>query len=192
VCSSYGHVNQPARLRSYPSNLEDSTECSIWEAIRATSAAPLFFDPITFGKPPKTYVDGALHNNNPVRVLLDEAKSVWCPPSDRDIGCIISIGTGTPPLSPLGEGAIEIVQSLAKMATDTERTAREFKNEIYHLPLAERPAYFRFNVQRGLSDIGLEEWEHFNALTEATSAYLDDLREEIDRCVTALLPTPGM
>jgi hypothetical protein len=91
-------------------------------------------------------VDGALHNNNPVRVLLDEVKSVWGPASGRCIGCIVSIGTGTPPLSPLGEGAIEIVRSLAKMVTDTERTAREFKNEIYHLPLAERPAYFRFNV----------------------------------------------
>ena len=35
------------------------------------------------------FIDGAVRYNNPIRVLYDEAKSVWpgCP-----IACIISIG----------------------------------------------------------------------------------------------------
>jgi hypothetical protein len=140
-----------------------------------------------------TYVDGGLHNNNPVRILYDEARSVWDVPSGQSFTCVaISIGTGSPPLSTVGKRADELLRSMVKIATDTENAARDFANEIYHTPEGSRPAYFRFNVQRGLEGIGLEEWKHFEKLTEATKIYLDGLRENVDCCVNALLSVTGM
>ncbi|KAI9776691.1 MAG: hypothetical protein M1839_009418 [Geoglossum umbratile] len=188
VCAGTSNINAPVRLRSYPSSWDGSTSCTVWQAARATSAAPLFFDPITFGNPPMDYVDGALHYNNPVSVLWDEAKSVW---GSRPISCIVSIGTGKPAVGPVGKRGHTILKSLVKMATDTEATARDFKNSIYQIPEADRPKYYRFNVERGLEDIALEEWKHFRRLTEATSAYLSEQRQEIDACVGVLFPVVG-
>lgn len=81
---------------------------------------------------------------------------------------------------------------MVKIATDTENTTRDFANEISNTPEGSRPAYFRFNVQRGLEGIGLEEWEHFEKLTEATNIYLDNFRERVDCCVGALLSVTGI
>ena len=140
-----------------------------------------------------TYVDGGLHNNNPVRILCDEARSVWDVPGGQSFSYVaVSIGTGCPPLSAVGKRADELLRSMVKMATDTENTARGFANDIYNIPEGSRPAYFRFNVQRGLEGIALEEWEHFGKLAEATNSYLDDLRENVDCCVSALLSVTGM
>jgi predicted acylesterase/phospholipase RssA len=89
VCAGVADVNSAVRLRSYSSRWEQSKGCTVWEAARATSAAPLYFDPISFGVPPMKYIDGALRYNNPVRVLYDETKSEW---PGRPIACVVSIG----------------------------------------------------------------------------------------------------
>jgi hypothetical protein len=148
----------------------------------------LFFDPIIFGSPPMEYVDGALHYNNPVSVLWDETKSIW---SNRPIGCIVSIGTGKPAIGGVGKRGHDILRALVDMATDTEKTAREFKTRISQMPEADRPQYYRFNVGRGLEGIALEEWTQFTMLTEATHLYLSEQREEIDACADALFSAVG-
>ncbi|KMP02317.1 hypothetical protein CIRG_10140 [Coccidioides immitis RMSCC 2394] len=89
-------------LRSYPSKWEPNTGCTIWQAARATSAAPLYFNGIKFGVPPITYVDGGLHNNNPVRILYEEAMGLINASSGQTIGCIVNTGNGLPPLRDLG------------------------------------------------------------------------------------------
>jgi hypothetical protein len=57
-----------------------------------------------------------------------------------------------------------------------------FANEIANLPSSERPHYYRFNVDQGLEDIGLEEWRESQKLTEATEAYLRGHRGDIESC----------
>jgi hypothetical protein len=130
------------------------------------------------------YVDGALHYNNPVSILWDETKSIW---SNRPIGCVVSIGTGKPPIAGLGKRGYDILSALVKMATDTEKAARDFKNQISHMAETDQPKYYRFNVGSGLEDIALEEWTQFPKLTEATHFYLSEQRDEIDACAGALL-----
>jgi patatin-like phospholipase/acyl hydrolase len=59
--------NAAVHLRSYESGVVVPTEYknwSIWEAARATSAAPTYFD--RFYKNDKIFVDGGLGFNNPV------------------------------------------------------------------------------------------------------------------------------
>ena len=192
VCVTSKNTGKAARLRSYRSSWEPGTGCTIWEAARATSAAPLFFPPIELGSPPRDYVDGGLNYNNPVRVLWDEAKRVWDNPS-RKLKCLISIGTGVCAISPTGNSGKEIINHLAAIAVDTQNTADEFLEESKHLEArGEGFTYIRLDVEQGLQDIGLEEWKQFKPLTEATDYYLSTRIDDVNRCVDALLGVDGM
>jgi predicted acylesterase/phospholipase RssA len=80
----------PKLFRSYG---KEKDKCSIWQAARATSAAPTYFPPIFIHKPPPGcwYIDGGLKRNNPSEVALEEARDRWNT-SRRFL--IVSIGTG--------------------------------------------------------------------------------------------------
>ena len=83
------NANIPVRFRTYQSD-EPHSNCKIWEAARATSAAPTFFKRIEIGRN-QPFIDGGLGRNNPSQVVLDEAKAIF---GARQIGCLVSIGTG--------------------------------------------------------------------------------------------------
>jgi len=61
-----------------------------WEAARATSAAPTYFDSFIFKD--KKFVDGGLVANNPSIIAYDEAVLIW---GNRPVECILSLGTGS-------------------------------------------------------------------------------------------------
>lgn len=129
----------------------------------------LFFDPITFGVPPKTNGGGALHYNNPIRVFLDESKRIWNYETERKAGIIVRVSTGRPKLRGFGDGLYRIVYSVEAIITDTQETEEMFANEIADLPLSERPHYCRFNVDQELEDIGFAEWKE-SALGDSLGA----------------------
>jgi predicted acylesterase/phospholipase RssA len=82
--------NGPEKLfRSYRF---DKDRCPIWQAARATSAAPSYFPPawVEVPVPGGWFIDGGLKSNNPSAVGLKEAKRVW---KARQV-LIVSIGTG--------------------------------------------------------------------------------------------------
>ena len=60
VCATRAENSAPAVLRSYESSRNDPFYdiCQIWEAVRATSAASTFFEPIQIGPNDETFVDG--------------------------------------------------------------------------------------------------------------------------------------
>jgi predicted acylesterase/phospholipase RssA len=84
----------PTIFRSYHGEGVSKSKCAIWEAARATSAAPSFFKPMTIKNPPPPvrYVDGGLGYNNPSKLALIEAGRIW---AGKDV-CLVSIGTGHP------------------------------------------------------------------------------------------------
>jgi len=84
----------PTIFRSYHGEGASKSKCAIWEAARATSAAPSFFKPMTIRNPPPlvTYIDGGLGYNNPAKLALIEAGRIW---AGKDV-CLVSIGTGHP------------------------------------------------------------------------------------------------
>jgi predicted acylesterase/phospholipase RssA len=83
----------PILFRSYSTEENNANECTIWQAARATSAAPSFFDPIhiEIPAPGGWYVDGGFRHNNPSQLALEEARRIW--PRVKRF-CIVSIGTG--------------------------------------------------------------------------------------------------
>jgi len=174
VCATSAENRDIVHLTSYrsprhPSDLLDVAK--IWEAGRATSAASTFFDPIKIGPYGEEFVDGAAGSNNPVRELWTEAMDMWPVRAlEGNIKCLVSIGTGQPSLNPFGDTLLDIAKTLTEIATDTERTAEVFLRE--HQDLARRKCYFRFNVEKGLEDIGLEDSKQRNVIAAATRRYI--------------------
>jgi hypothetical protein len=90
-----GIVNgPPAVFRSYRVRGYGASTCAMWEAARATTAAPTFFKAMEIGPSPAiAYVDGGLGYNNPSQLAREEAKRLW---PTRNSCCLVSIGTGHP------------------------------------------------------------------------------------------------
>lgn len=180
VCANIKSQNQPVLIRSYAANHAvrnlSLAKCRIWEAARATSAAATFFSPMQIGE--HEYVDGATGMNNPVEMVLDEAKKIWTD-APRKIQCIVSIGTGVPTNIDFGDNALEISKTLVALSTETEKTEKRFYLNQTDLGVGGR--YFRFNVSQGLKEIGLDEYEKTADITAVTEEYLEDplVREKV-------------
>lgn len=69
--------------------MEEAFSGTIWQAGRATSAAPTLFDRLNYSD--KSYTDGGTIANNPTKEAIYEATSLW---PERDIALIFGIGTG--------------------------------------------------------------------------------------------------
>ncbi|KAA6408365.1 MAG: hypothetical protein FRX48_08107 [Lasallia pustulata] len=164
----------PARLRSYEATrLGVGDRPTISGAALATFAATTFFDPVTIGT--RTYADGAFGANNPVEEVLAEAKDIWSPKKDNVgelVKCFVSIGTGVPGMTPIASGAWKLMsQTLVEISTETEKTAENFRRR--HGEMFKEKRVFRFNVQKGLEQIGLEEYEKQGIIETATDLYME-------------------
>ena len=174
MCATSKQTGETVCLTSYKSprggnDLLNSVK--IWEACRATSAASSFFDPIAIGPYGEEFVDGATGANNPVWEVWNQAQLMWGPePVESRIKCLVSIGTGVPSLKPFRDDVFHIGKSLLAIATETEQTAERFRRHKSHLDDSGR--YYRFNVDRGLEEIGLEESKKRKEIAAATRRYV--------------------
>ena len=73
---------------------EPELEMRVWEAAAATSAAPTYFKPFVNSMTRRTYLDGALQNNNPARLANRERRLIWPENADADPDILLSLGTG--------------------------------------------------------------------------------------------------
>jgi predicted acylesterase/phospholipase RssA len=159
----------------------------IWEACRATSAATSFFDPIAMGRFGEEFVDGAIGANNPVQELWHQAQLVWGPELlESKIKCLVSIGTGVPSLKPFKDDMLHLGKTLVAIATETEVTAEKFRRERPLLDSTGR--YYRFNVVRGLEDIGLEEAKKAKEIAAATRRYISsqEVHKQMQACAGSI------
>ncbi|ROT37152.1 FabD/lysophospholipase-like protein [Sodiomyces alkalinus F11] len=180
VCATSKNAGSTVCLKSYRSHGTDDLESTtIWQACRATSAATSFFEPIAFGPYDEVFVEGALGANNPIYELWDQARGVWgaTEPGENPeaqlqskLTSLVSIGTGVPPLNRVGDSLKGIFATLQKLGTETEKTAENFRRDKSSLHKQGR--YYRFNVNQGLQDIGLEESKKKAEIAEATRKYI--------------------
>ena len=276
VVTTFGRIAD-GPLKLFKSYGFDKDQTPIWQAARATSAAPAFFAPARVDIPPPAgwYVDGGVRANNPSWEAVVEAKKHW-----RTRKCfIVSIGTGVQkpvdfigkkktqgtsktaiatlesghPESEPGQNAepndeiqrpdselrskslfgglkqgfkkasskiggtiksastnlqpvmdkvaqltripggikvaTHIVNALVNLSTSSESThVRVYKEANSHDESAQFP-YFRFNVLRGIDEIGLEEWKMGEAMADFTRSYLElpDIKKELGKCAEGLL-----
>ncbi|KAH0556588.1 hypothetical protein GP486_005565 [Trichoglossum hirsutum] len=166
-------------------------KCTIWEAARATSAAPIFFKSITLNDSGATFVDGGIRANNPIEYVMNEAHSLW---PDRLLGCIVSIGAGwtnTKPLATKSPRLHQVLETLSKIASDANTKAREFGQTQFGTQLKQSQKYFRFHVEQGIDGIDLTEWEKMPWMDAVTQPYLVDKSLEIVACGKSLAYPTG-
>ncbi|KAI4139929.1 MAG: hypothetical protein L6R39_006038 [Caloplaca ligustica] len=186
VCATSKQTSATVCLTSYKSPRGSSdllNSVTIWEACRATSAASSFFDPIAIGRYGEEFVDGATGANNPVWQVWDQAQLIWGPESiEGKIKCLVSIGTGIPSLKPFKDDVFSIGTTLLAIAKETERTAETFRRDKTCLDNTSR--YYRFNVTRGLEDVGLEESKKKKEIAAVTRAYVtsQDVFKQMQAC----------
>jgi predicted acylesterase/phospholipase RssA len=276
VVATFGRIAD-GPLKLFKSYGFDKDQTPIWQAARATSAAPAFFPPARVNIPPPAgwYVDGGVRANNPSWEAVVEAKDHWktkkcfivsigtglqkpvdfvgkrrtqgtsktaiatnesehpeseptqtaepndelhCPDSEphsksllgglkqgfRKVsskfgGTIKSASTNLQPvmdkaaqLTRIPGGikvATHIVNALVNLSTSSESTHLRVYREANSQDESAQFPYFRFNVLRGIDEIGLEEWKMAEAMADLTRSYLEspDIKKELEKCAEGLL-----
>jgi patatin-like phospholipase/acyl hydrolase len=142
-------ADTPFIMRTYDTRTTSASKATIWEAGRATSAAPAFIDPVLIEGcsllgliliEGHSYRDGGIVGWNSLATqAIVEAYKIW---PDRQIGCLLSIGTGI------------------------EKTIQSDR-------IKDEENYFRFDISQGMSEIGLKEWEKMSDVIDLTQAYME-------------------
>ncbi|KAF1963564.1 FabD/lysophospholipase-like protein [Byssothecium circinans] len=176
-------------LRSYDSRKETSIEpnATIWQAGRATCATALAFKPIQIGQ--SVFLDEGAGKYNPAPMVLDEAVVNEWP--GREVGVFISIGTGKRPegtnsqqhlwwegfvSSGVGDFA-EARRRLISKIEDCEKTHLAMKDHLGKRQVNPEN-YYRLNVDVGVGEFGMNEWNRLSEISTNTRMYLSDSKNQ--------------
>ncbi|KAF3316009.1 hypothetical protein TWF173_002789 [Orbilia oligospora] len=158
----------------------------IWEAVRATSAAPTFFKPMNING--VEYSDGGLGYNNPAMLTYLEVVQTYG--KGFPIKCFISVGTGASANikirdnEGLGTYTIDLLNFLKDLATNTRRAHHEVKELLQF-----SNNYFRFEVGNDLgSRVGMDRHDLLGVIQSDTEEYLNsrDGRDSLRRAAGAM------
>ncbi|OTB15007.1 hypothetical protein K445DRAFT_12287 [Daldinia sp. EC12] len=155
--------------------------CAIWEVVRATSAASTFFKPIRCGRDHIEFIDAAFGYNNPCEVLIEEAQKQF--PKTGQLR-VLSIGTGLGATVTIKDSRVSILKALKSISTTSKKVADRL-DEKY----GTTGQYYRFNVDRGLEDVTLADWEKASKISAHTHNYLLEKQRDIIRCAKAYSST---
>ncbi|CAE6429115.1 unnamed protein product [Rhizoctonia solani] len=187
----------PTAFRSYPF-ATTPTKCTIWEALRASTAHPQMFKSIQVDvegtRLRNMFTHGGLGCANPTPRLLEEAKQVY---PDRGVASITSIGTGHPRTIQIAAGGnrtswrlgdsmtVKVMQAAHEMAEGSEQVAEEMVRRFTEVG----SVYYRLNVQQGAQGVDASEWERLDEIAAHTRAYLNqaEVRRKIDKLAEATL-----
>ena len=188
ACSITQETKEIVRLRNYTVPGKPDIPATICQAARSTSAATSFFDPVSIGA--RRFADGALGANNPVDEVEGEASDIWCPETGDLkplVKCFISIGTGNPGKKAMEGNLLKFLsKTLPELTTETEQT--EKKSIAKWRQHYDSKQYFRFNVDQGLQDVGLAEYQEQGLIEAATEGYLNHqvVRFQVRDCIQNL------
>lgn len=152
----------------------------MWQAIRASSAAPGYFQEFVLGK--DLHQDGGLLINNPTALAIHECKCLW---PNTPLECVLSLGTGR--YETVGKNSTSYTSLKTKLshvissATDTE--------EVHTMLDALLPpdTYFRFNPYMS-EDVPLNEsrQDKLNILKGEGERYLERNEAKLKKAASVL------
>ncbi|KAL3519481.1 hypothetical protein ACH5RR_017630 [Cinchona calisaya] len=123
----------------------------VWQAIRASSAAPYYFDDFSDGA--HSWQDGAIVANNPTIFAIREAQLLW---PDSKIDCLVSIGCGSVPIKvrKCGWRLIDTIQMLIESVCSVDRVEEALSTLRTLFPDVQ---YFRFKPVDDRCEMELDE-----------------------------------
>ncbi|XP_038690686.1 phospholipase A I isoform X2 [Tripterygium wilfordii] len=123
----------------------------VWQAIRASSAAPYYLD--DYSDDVNRWQDGAIVANNPTIFAMREAQLLW---PDTKVDCLVSIGCGSMPTKVRKGGwrYLDTGQVLIESACSVDRVEEALSTLLAMLPDIH---YFRFNPVDERCDMELDE-----------------------------------
>uniref|UniRef100_A0A4W4H0E0 PNPLA domain-containing protein n=1 Tax=Electrophorus electricus TaxID=8005 RepID=A0A4W4H0E0_ELEEL len=174
----FRNYNLPPGVRSH---YRGSCRHKIWEAVRASTAAPGYFQEFTLGT--NLHQDGGLLINNPTALAIHECQCLW---PESPLQCVISLGTGrfeapsknTTTYTSLKTKLTNVISS----ATDTEEVHTMLDG------LLPPNTYFRFNPHM-TEDVALDERrsEKLSQLQAEGLRYLERNEQKLKRAVHKLV-----
>uniref|UniRef100_A0A1A7Z1U6 Patatin-like phospholipase domain containing 8 n=1 Tax=Iconisemion striatum TaxID=60296 RepID=A0A1A7Z1U6_9TELE len=152
----------------------------MWQAIRASSAAPGYFQEFVLGK--DLHQDGGLLINNPTALAIHECKCLW---PNTPLQCVLSLGTGRYETAGTSSTAYTSLKTklahVISSATDTE--------EVHTMldALLPQDTYFRFNPYMS-EDVPLNEnrKEKLNLLKSEAERYLERNEAKLKKAASVL------
>mmetsp|Transcript_1270 Transcript_1270/g.3405 ORF Transcript_1270/g.3405 Transcript_1270/m.3405 type:complete len:1282 (+) Transcript_1270:1961-5806(+) len=165
-----------------PSRYPGTCHASVLTALRATSAAPSYFDDISYDG--GRHIDGGVVANNPSAVAIHEARQIF---HGRPIELMVSLATGAAPAKPAaggGGGWQGVFAALVDGSCGSGRIAEALSDslgpEVYRRFAPEGPA---FGVEMDAT-----ETHRIDALLAATHAYVAARRSAFSSLAQALRP----
>lgn len=168
------NASKPAIFRSYESTRNSTPDCTIWEALYATMAHPDLFKSIDIGEHPirHSFVGGELGGSNPIAHVLAEAKDMY---PNRHVSCILSIGSGHAHTIRIPDPSIrqrllrsKAVMPMRDLTIDSEREAEAMAARFQNTA----GVYYRFNVDQGLQELNIGDWERLKEVLVHTQVYI--------------------
>lgn len=162
-----------------------SCKHQVWQAIRASSAAPYYLD--DFSDDLNRWQDGAIVANNPTIFAVREAQLLW---PDTKIDCLVSIGCGSTRtrMRKGGWRYLDTGQVLIESACSVDRVEEALSTL---LPMLPEIHYFRFNPVDERCDMELDETDPTNwlKLESAVEEYIQQNHQAFESaCERLLLP----
>ncbi|KAH7974226.1 hypothetical protein HPB49_012301 [Dermacentor silvarum] len=143
----FRNYNLPHRVESH---YYGSCKYKMWQAIRASGAAPGYFE--EYDLDGFVHQDGGLMCNNPTAVAIHEAKLLW---PNEPIQCVVSLGGGRfiPEVTEQNQGFTSLKKKILKVidsATDTEEWITLDENRAEKLDQLKQDAqmYLRRNSEK--------------------------------------------
>ncbi|XP_041110428.1 calcium-independent phospholipase A2-gamma-like isoform X2 [Polyodon spathula] len=152
----------------------------LWQALRASSAAPGYFQEFVLGN--DLHQDGGLLINNPSALAIHECKCLW---PDTPVQCVVSLGTGRYETEGKNNATYT---SLKTKLTNVISSATDTEVHIMLDALLPPNTYFRFNPHLN-EDIQLNEnrKEKLNLLQTEGTRYLERNEEKLKKAAEILL-----
>ncbi|KAH8826748.1 hypothetical protein DL96DRAFT_1211929 [Flagelloscypha sp. PMI_526] len=184
------NLQHPILLRTYRSRADaDPPKCTLVEAIRATTAMPDLFTPVTLGPPHRQidYFSPACHGfNNPIDQVRQEAKAAF---PGHSISCIISLGCGHPGPVQIKDAKEDAARAVVQLAMDSVRAAEQTYRRLAGIP----NLYFRFDVPYGLERAVLKFNPTLSEIRAHITAYVgqEQTSDQINSAVKQLIERPA-
>lgn len=173
-------------------NLNQQIDTKIWEAARATSAAPTYFSPMKIEG--NDYMDGGLEANNPSDLAWGEVNSMHqnnpggkCPSTLGGVHHLLSIGTGKGAERRINirSGRIRRGISIVKKGLNEMTNPEHVHSHMERMAqIISDGVYSRFNVENGLEKIKLDEFKRLDDV--------DITLKKIEECVNTYLSEPDI